>query len=421
MSKKRKYRALNVKKVDTERLHRQLGDKELMIVGFDIAKQKMAAVLMDERHKPILNIAFEHPTESHQMLELLEDLPVRVEAAMEPTGTYGDALRHMLWSREIPVYRVLPKKTNLMGEVYDGVPSSHDVKSSHIVAKLHLDGVSSLWLPESDEKREVNAALRELELFQSSYQRNINRLEAVLARHWPEVTGFLELTSATLPEVLLKFGGPENVAERPKQASQWMRKVGGHLLKPEKILAVIRSAQETVGVKPIQAEREYLQALSRELRNSHKELERAKRKVRKLSKDNIVAQKMAPVVGPVTSMVLLDEAGFPEDYPSVRSYQKSLGLNLKERSSGEYRGQLKITKRGSGKARRYLWLASWRIVREDPLFKAWFDKKVERDGGNTGKAIVGVMRKLAAGLWHAGRGQDFAPNKLFDVTRLQLK
>ncbi len=35
--------------------------------------------------------------------------------------------------------------------------------------------------------------------------------------------------------------------------------------------------------------------------------------------------------------------GTPVDYPNPHSYLKALGLNLKERSSGKHKGQLKIT------------------------------------------------------------------------------
>ncbi|MGH8522516.1 MAG: hypothetical protein ACREU9_14085, partial [Gammaproteobacteria bacterium] len=41
----------------------------------------------------------------------------------------------------------------------------------------------------------------------------------------------------------------------------------------------------------------------------------------------------------------------PRAYANSGSYCKAFGLNLKERSSGQHKGQIKITKRGSGPAR----------------------------------------------------------------------
>ena len=45
-----------------------------------------------------------------------------------------------------------------------------------------------------------------MELYDDAYYRNINRLESLLARHWPEVTRHLKLTSVTLLELICYLG-----------------------------------------------------------------------------------------------------------------------------------------------------------------------------------------------------------------------
>jgi transposase len=97
-----------------------------------------------------------------------------------------------------------------------------------------------------------------------------------------------------------------------------------------------------------------------------------------------------------------------------------LGLNLKEKSSGKHQGQLKITKRGPGLARKYLYLAALRLIQNDPIVQCWYQRKVQRDGGHKGKAIVAIMRKLAKSLWHVARGRAFDSQALFNVRALQL-
>jgi transposase len=66
----------------------------------------------------------------------------------------------------------------------------------------------------------------------------------------------------------------------------------------------------------------------------------------------------------------------PRKYACARSYQKALGLNLKEKSSGRHVGQLKITKRGSAVARKYLYFAALRLIQSHPVVKAWYKNKV---------------------------------------------
>jgi transposase len=46
-----------------------------------------------------------------------------LRVALEPSGTYGDALRQALHDAAVPVYRVSPKAAHDYAEVFDGVPS----------------------------------------------------------------------------------------------------------------------------------------------------------------------------------------------------------------------------------------------------------------------------------------------------------
>ena len=133
-------------------------------------------------------------------------------------------------------------------------------------------------------------------------------------------------------------------------------------------------------------------------------------------------KEMAVVVGKTTAAVIVAGVGDPLLYGSPQAFQKSLGLNLKEKSSGKKTGALRITKRGPGVVRMFLWMAALRLIHNDPIIAAWYAKKVRRDGGRfKSKAVVAIMRKLSLALWHVARGSEFDASKLFDVTRLNLR
>jgi len=121
-----------------------------------------------------------------------------------------------------------------------------------------------------------------------------------------------------------------------------------------------------------------------------------------------------------TSLVLEAALGSPLDYPNPRSYLKAMGLNLKERSSGKHKGQLKITKRGPSIVRKYHYFVALRWLYTDPVIAQWYRNKVRRDGQLKGKAIVAVMRKLALSLWYIARGDRFDSRKLFNVRALGM-
>jgi transposase len=123
----------------------------------------------------------------------------------------------------------------------------------------------------------------------------------------------------------------------------------------------------------------------------------------------------------VTAAVLVVDVGDPAKFASARSFLKACGLNLKEKSSGTKLSPLRLTKRGPPRARQYLWLASLRLLHTDDVARAWYAKKVARDGGvMKKKAVVALMRKLAKALFAVARGEEFDTTKLFDVTRLKL-
>jgi len=296
----------------------------------------------------------------------------------------------------------------------------HDAKASAIIGRLHLDGASEEWPMTEDSQRELTAMIRTMEIFDDSYYRNINRLEGLTMRFWPELTKHLTLQSATLLELLKEFGSPEAVSQSIEAAGELMRKTGGATLKATKIKAVLDGAASSLGVKPVEGEREHVQELCREIRRLSKQRNNARSRIEKITQDIDCVKAMTPVTGKVTAAILYMTLGNMNIYDNAGSVAKSLGLNLKERSSGKHKGQLRITKRGSGSARMYLYMAVLRLIKNNTIIRAWYQKKIIRDGGVKMKALIAIMRKLAGALWHVGKGATFDASLLFDTKRLAI-
>lgn len=419
--RKRIYRAVDVKALNLDEL-REVIKNQKIVLGVDVAKEDFFAALMNEKREVLSTIKWKHPMETGMLLDvMLHKLPwSSLDVAMEPSGTYGDALRALFLGNGIKVYRVSPKRCHDAAEVYDGVPSLHDPKAAAIIGRLHLDGASEEWpLPEKAQ-RELRAAIKTMELYDDAYYRNINRLESLLARHWPEVTRHLKLTSVTLLELIIAFGCPDRVAAEPEKSAELMRRVGRSNLLVEKIDKVVESAQQSMGVPCIEEERRLLVELCSEVRRLQQKARTAQDRVERLTQDTESVDAMVGVIGKKTAAVLHSELGDVSRYDNAGSYVKSMGLNLKEHSSGKHKGKLKITKRGSGTVRMYLYLAVLRLIQNNFIVQAWYQCKIERDGGIKMKAVVAVMRKLARALWHVGQGKRFDAAKLFDVSRLGL-
>ncbi|MBM4320871.1 MAG: IS110 family transposase [Deltaproteobacteria bacterium] len=420
--KKRTYRSVGVKEVQAERLSEALGTGKVAF-GVDVAKENFLGAFMGEDREVVQTVRWKSPGQLSELLALLGKVggPARIEVALEPSGTYGDCLLARLRALGYRVFKVSPKRCHDAAELYDGVPSKHDAKDAAVIAKLHLDGVSRLWPAETERQRDLAAAVEVLDIHQQQYQQNQCRLEAKLARHWPELPSILDLSSATLLVVLEELGGPQQVRANPGRALETVGRSGRFFLAVEKREAVVESARTTIGAGMTAWEQEGLRQLARETNRNRLAANEAQKKVEQLAEDDPVIQSTAMVVGKVTAATLVVGLGDAADYGSAAAYVKAAGLNLKERSSGKHKGQLKITKRGPSLVRRNLYLAVLRLIQTEPHFKAWHAGKVQRMAGESKKkSVVALMRKLLGALWHVARGSEFDAARLFDARKLGL-
>ena len=419
--KKRIYRAVAVKDFDWPSFAEQLDSEDRLVVGVDVAKAVMYAALMSERQEILAVVRWNHLEQSRWVVRQLMDLPIRhVEVVLEPSGTYGDALRQCFREAGAKLFRVHPKHTKDAHELYDGVPSRHDAKCSAILGWLHLLGRSEPWSEPGDRERALSAAIRTYELHKQAFRQAQNRLEAQLARHWPELLELLKLDSASLLELLGHYGSPQRVAAAASSARRLLLEASRNALQETKIDQILASARQSLGVSPLESEREALCELAQEARRRQQLVQSAKRRIRALADQDANTRRLGAVVGEVTAVVLQAGLGRIEGYPNAGSLLKAAGLNLKERSSGQHQGRLGITKRGSSRVRQFLFLATLRWIKQDRWAHAWHQLKVTRDGGKSKlKSVVALMRKLLRGLWWVAQGKAFDSAKLFDTRRLR--
>jgi transposase len=413
--RRRAYGATCVNGVDVETLVQGKGALAAK-VGVDVGKYELLAVCRwcDGRFERPWRV--QNPAEIPQLLAVLERLRKGRElvVALEPSGTYGDALRQALADQGIEVERVSAKASHDYAEIFDGVPSQHDGKDAAVVAELAGLGKATPWnyqarsLWEQELRYRVDWMVMQRDLL-AMWQ---GRLEGLLGRHWPEATRALKLTSATLLHVLQHYGSAQALASDPGAAAR-LAGWGGHFLRARKIEEFLAGARASVGVRAgaweMQQIRDYA-ALALEARR-HDQYSR--RRVRELAHGHAVLQAQGKVVGVPTACVLWVSTGDPRNFAAAAAYRKAMGLNLAERSSGCYQGQLRISKRGNPRSRQWLYFAALRWVQQCGV-RAWYQAKKAADGDDAKRILVALMRKLALALYQVGaRGEEFNPRRLF--------
>jgi transposase len=418
--KKRAYRAVSVNKVRIDDLASQLEGGRVS-VGVDVAKEKFYAAFMDEDQSVVMTVHWQHPAETPKFIDVLAGLSSsQVDVVTEPSGSYGLALEEQLRRAQFSLYQVSPKRSHDAAEVYDGVPSHHDAKAAAIIAKLHLDRKSHPLQVRPVDRRELCASLQVMDDYHDHLRRLLNKLEALVAAYWPELAQHLSLDTASALSLLSTYGCASQVASQSAAARRLLHRVSCGKLKPETLDGVLSSACTSLGVKPVAGEIRAVQELASEALRSRKQLHVWEQKVRKQSQHYEPVQRMSARAGAITAAVFYSDLGSASDYASPQAFIKAAGINLKINQSGKKKGQLSITKRGPSRCRKYLMLMALRMIQQDEVVRAWYEKKASRDGKVKMKAVVAVMRKLLAALWHVSRGAVFDSSKLFDVSRLQL-
>lgn len=410
------------------------------ILALDIAKEKMVLAITSLSGELLRLVRFSHPVQSPAMLALVKTIQAHVSAAhqatasassppllrvvMEPTGTYGDSLRYQFLQLNVPVSAIRPKAVHDSRELLDGVPSSHDGKSAVLLAKLaasNVFGMEKPWPLLSDERRQLRALVDQRALHLRFQELAFGRLEALQARHWPELGRWLNVREQLSTLVLLsEFGGPASVQQQAEQVVARLRAFAhGKLSEP--LLAGVIEQTHSLGLPMLPEEEDLLKDVASLALHEERQASAIDKKLAEKLRQQPGFEKLAQTVGTYTAAVLVSYVN-PLDYGSAREWEKACGLNLKETSSGEKVGKKSLTKRGPSLVRKVLYMAALRLLQKDGVMRAWYEQRgcYQPKGSKVG-AVVAVERKLCRALWHVARGADFDATKLVDVRRLKVE
>jgi transposase len=438
MKRKHTYQSVDVEAVDVAALVAAMVvacvvpgglDLGVCIVALDVAKERFYAALSNARGEVVRILRFNHPQQTMAMLKLLLELKNKtldVQVVLEPTGTYGDAVKYQCYQQGLAVYEVSPKRTHDMAEVLDGVPSMHDAKATVVLAQLHTMGKSRAWKPHSTDRRDLRALVDRRVLYSEPLEQHYGRLEALLARYWPEFGQVMSVRETRSWMALLsKYPGPEAVKQAGEDAKEVLRAAARAGLSAERIEEVIGACTQSLGVAMTSAERALLRELVDEIQRLSRKVDEIDKQIASWVLPDPIMKLMADVIGPAATAALMVYVGAPSQYASAAAYEKACGLNLKVRSSGKDAGRLKITKRGPPRVRQLMYLAALRCCQTDETVRAWYQQRKSYEASIKIKAVVAVMRKLVRALWCMGHDVEhpkaFDSHLLFDIRRLKLQ
>jgi transposase len=133
--------------------------------------------------------------------------------------------------------------------------------------------------------------------------------------------------------------------------------------------------------------------------------------------EKLVADRELPDFGHLKGITLFNitrlasQTGPLTDFGSGRALLRYAGLNLRERQSGTYRGQTRLSKKGRPLLRKILGQTIFPVLRKAMLYGPYYHRKLQ-EGMIAAKAKVAVMRKFLCMLHSLVRsGEAFDPDR----------
>ncbi|MFC0562101.1 transposase, partial [Halalkalibacter alkalisediminis] len=140
----------------------------------------------------------------------------------------------------------------------------------------------------------------------------------------------------------------------------------------KKAQSLVELAKHSVGNQQAHdAYKLHLEQLLEEFDLATVQLERVEKEVTGVLEQITFAKKLLAIKGisEISLAGILGEAGDLSGFSHGNSLLRHAGLHLAEASSGKWKGQIVISKRGRSRLRRFLYLATMSLVMNNPEFK----------------------------------------------------
>lgn len=177
---------------------------------------------------------------------------------------------------------------------------------------------------------------------------------------WTVSRALASLRAFPLPSDLRNLNA-DDVIERWRE--QGMKRAGGTSGKAKAIQLLQMAARSIGRTEASEEARRDLQRLLDAYEQTEKLLCEMQQEVEELLDDLPMAEQLRSIgLGTITIAALLGCAGNLRLYAHGRQLLRRAGLNLAECTSGKFKGQIKLSRRGDSMLRKYLYLAMINLV-----------------------------------------------------------
>jgi transposase len=411
-------------------LIQRISDQHLA-VGVDIAQQTHVARSVNFRGivlgKPI---SFgNHEDGFNRLFNWLQNLLLehnlnKIIVGMEPTGHYWLNLSKWLTEHNIEVVLVNPHLVKKNKENRDNTQSKSDIKDALVIADMVKNGYYAFTRtnPEIFEKLRVFMSNRDFVVKRLVTAKNqLHRWVEIVFPELQQV--FKDITCKGAIATLRLFPTPGELRRlQPEDiVNKWKLLTKRHAgLSKARLL--IEVAKRTVGTQlALDAHKLHLEQLLEEYYLATRQLETIEGEVSEILMQIPMAKKMLAIKGisPIILAGILGESGDLSGFTHGNALLRHAGLHLAEASSGKWKGQIVLSKRGRSRLRRFLFMATMALVMNNPEFKTLHTVNVKEKKLKKIKSLMKLCGKLARVLVGMARnGLEYIPEKVYPITEV---
>lgn len=325
-----------------------------------------------------------------------------VHIGFEPTGHYWKNIIYHLSDKGYRIHFIRTTAVKAQRELDESSPSKTDIRDANTIASLVREGKyidSKIQTGVFKNLRDIGKLRAKVMAMKTSM---ICRLTMLMQLYFPELIKLFWATdSVGFWRLLKECQFPVDIKQKTDEELKGILKVQG--LKKSKLNEMIEKLREasekSIGLNPNDFDRFNIKHCISNLEMFHKQLKEIKNKMENLLEETEYWEYLESIngVGVVTAATLLGELGEPSNFKYSKEIIKFAGLDPKEKSSGKYKGRIKLSKKGRYLMRTMIYFISMRLVHRDDGFKAFYEYKLKTRNKN-GRYIEKKEALMAVGI-----------------------
>ncbi|MDD4205731.1 MAG: IS110 family transposase [Candidatus Delongbacteria bacterium] len=368
-------------------------------VGIDISKSSFDVCILD--HSKIKPVHFKFKMDSDDFSELSLQLSEydkqKVLIVMESTGSYHYTLLSFLLLQDFHVSVVNPQLINNFIRSETLRKTKNDKKDAHSIAKYAEKSSPEIEIVTERKLDSLRVVLRERESLSRDNAKLKTEIKAILNYTFPELLTETGIFTQSNLEILRVFPSAKSVRKyNLKKLEKELNKATANKTRIRTEL-LFELAANSIGIDAEYSEITLISKVDR-LLYIIKEIKRFDRiieeEINKNDNDDHTILSSVDGIGKGTSSAFIAEVGDIDKFASAKQLIAFAGTDPSVKQSGtSVHSNGKITKRGNAHLRRTIWIMAVCVIRCNPYFKTYFQKKSD-EGMKYKKAVIATANKL---------------------------